>query len=542
MKDLKDLKIHLDIQTHRKNPVGLFRSTYRDETGKIAHITHSRLKGQSLETLRIIQAALQGNALLKSDVKVTDSKEYGASYVCRALAKQTGLDKAIYSRPNEPWVCNCLAMIIGRLIYAGSKLSLSNCTNYSALWEVCGIPDAEIDVDRHCYEPMDKLLERQEEIQKALARKHLADGVLVLYDITSSYFEGEYAGSKLVEFGYNRDKKRGHEQIVISLLCNKDGCPVAVEVFPGNTKDETTVLDKISEIKTKYGIENIVFVGDRGMVTSAQYEKIDHGTVKVISALTHSNIRKLCDEETIQLSLFDEENIVEITDSDKNIRYCLCKNPVIGEKETNTRKTLLQKTADDLDKIVNGTRKTKLSKEVRIGKIIAKYNMAKFVVLTGSGNDVKWAFDQEKINEEQALDGCYVIYTDVDETSMTAAEIVANYKSLIKVEQAFRKLKTTRLEIRPVFHHKDDRIKSHVLLCMLAYYLMWHLNQKLAPLIKSPSNTGKNRKYTFDSIMENLKGIRKQTLEICGIKSTATSSPNDMQNILLDLLGINIPS
>lgn len=532
-------KIHLDIQKHRKNPVGVFCSTYRDETGKIKHIYHSRLTGQSLETLKLIQAALQGNAVLKSDIIVTDSKEYGASYVCRALAKETGLDKAIYSRTNEQWVKDSLAMIIGRLVYAGSKLSLSHCTDYSALWEICGISDAEIDARKHCYESMDKLLKRQEEIQKTLAKKHLSDGTLVLYDITSSYFEGEYAESELVKYGYNRDKKRGHEQVVISLLCNKDGCPVAVEVFPGNTKDETTVLDKITEIKEKYGIKNVVFVGDRGMVTSAQYEKIDHDTVKVISALTHNNIRKLCEDEVIQLSLFDEKNIVEITDG--NIRYCLCKNPVIGEKETITRKILLQKTADELDKIINSTRKTKLSKEVRIGKIIAKYNMAKFVIITGGGDDVKWAFGETKIKEEQALDGCYIIYTDVDEAVMTACEVVDNYKSLIKVEQAFRKLKTTRLEIRPVFHHKDERIKAHVFICMLAYYLMWHLNQRLKPIVESSGNTGKNHKYTFDSIMENFKSIRKQTLKICGTASTSVSAPTDAQLVLLDLIGLIIP-
>lgn len=531
----KTQKYHLEIQTHRKTPYALLRSSYW-ENGKVKHDTLCQIKGLSLDQLRAMQAAIQGKTVMKEDFKITSSREYGASFACVALMRMLGLDKAIYSRPSEEWARSSLAMIAGRIVYAGSKLSLSHCGSYSALWDVCGI-DGEIDVNTHCYDAMDKLFERQEAIQKSLAKKHLHDGILILYDITSSYMEGEYADSDLVCFGYNRDKKRGHEQIVISLLCSGDGCPVAVEVFPGNTKDETTVLDKINEIKEKYGIGKVVFVGDRGMVTQAKYDEIDHDTVKTISALSHGAIRTLCEKETIQLGLFDEKNIVEIIDG--NLRYCLCKNPDMAEKETANRKALINKTQEALDKIIASTRKTKYSKEIRAGKVVNKYNMGKFVVFTGEGDDLTYVMDEKKIERESALDGCYVVFTDVAPEDMTAAEAVENYKSLIRVEQAFRNMKTVQLELRPVYHKTDRRIKSHVFICMLAYYIMWHMNQKLRPLFESDGK-GKMRKYTFGSVIEILKCIRKETVDFCKAQSEIITTPTDEQHRILKLLDVSI--
>jgi hypothetical protein len=281
----KSDSFHLDIRANAKKPYALLRNSYRED-GKVKKETICCITGLPLEQLRAMQAAIQGKTVMKDDFKVTSSREHGASFSCVEMIKALGLDRAIYSRVSDEWVRCSLAMIAGRLVYAGSKLSLSHCGSYSSLWETCGV-GGEIDVNVHCYAAMDRLLERQRSVQKALAKKHLGDGVLVLYDITSSYMEGEYEDSDLVCFGYNRDGKRGHEQIVISLLCSRDGCPVAVEVFKGNTKDDSTVLDKVAELKDEYGIEKIVFVGDRGMVTKAKYDKLDHDAVKVISALTH---------------------------------------------------------------------------------------------------------------------------------------------------------------------------------------------------------------------------------------------------------------
>jgi transposase len=320
-------------------------------------------------------------------------------------------------------------------------------------------------------------------------------------------------------------------------LCSKDGCPVAVEVYKGNTKDDTTVLDKIDEIKSKFGINEVIFVGDRGMVTKARYDKIDHETVKVISALTHGDIKELCEREVVQLSLFDEKSIVEVIDG--NMRYCLCKNPLMQEKETKTRRALLDKTAEELNKIVSSTRKCKNSKEIRAGKVVNKYEMAKFVKFHGAGNDLKWEFDQDKLDREQLLDGCYVIYTDVSEDDMTAAETVSNYKNLIKVEQAFKNLKTTRLEIRPIYHKTDDRIRCHVFLCMLAYYIMWHMKQRLKPLFDK-DGSGKDRKYTFKYVMESLKAIRSELVSVGPQTTNIITSPTEVQQEILSLLNIAV--
>ena len=526
-------KYHLEIQTHRKNPYGLLRNSYR-LNGKTKHDTLCRFTGLSIEQLRAMQAALQNKTVRKEDFHIIKSLEYGASFACVASIKALGLDRAIYSRPSEEWVRACLAMIAGRVVYAGSKLSLSRCGAYSALWEVCGI-QGEIDVNTHCYEAMDRLLQRQDAIQQALVKKHLDEGTLVLYDITSSYMEGEYSKSELVGYGYCRDKKRGHEQIIISLLCSKNGVPVAVEVLRGNTKDETTVIEKIHEINKKYGIENVVFVGDRGMVTQAKYREIDHRTTKVISALTHQAIRTLCEKKTVQLSMFDEKNIVEIVEG--TLRYCLCKNPEMAAKEKATRSALLTKTTQELDKIIQSTKKTKYSKEMRAGKVVNQYKMGKFIVFAGSGENLTYTINQEQVTQEAALDGCYVVYTDVPTETMTAMEVVESYKNLMRVEQAFRTMKTVRLELRPIYHKTDDRIKCHVFICMLAYYVMWHMRQKLQPLFDSDAD-GARRKYTFNFVVEILKCIRIDTVEILGALSHVTTSPSDLQQRILHLLHI----
>ena len=531
----KSTSYHIEIQTHRKNPYGLLRNSYRID-GKVRHETICRFTGLTLEQLRAMQAALQNKTVLKENFKITQSREYGASFACVSLMKELGLQKAIHSRPAQEWVRACLAMIAGRLVYAGSKLSLSHCTSHSALWEVCGI-EKEIDVNLHCYDAMDHLFKRQEAIEKALAKKHLQGGILVLYDITSSYMEGEYANSELVTFGYNRDKKRGHEQVVISLLCAKDGCPVAVEVLPGNTKDETTVLDIIAQMKDKYGIEKVVFVGDRGMVTQARYEEIDHETVKVISGLSHNAIKKLMEAKTIQLSLFDEKNIVEVIDG--KLRYCLCKNPDMAVKESQTRQALLKKTTEGLDKIIACTRKAKYSKEMRAGKVVNKYKMGKFIIFQGEGGNLSYRLDEEKVAQEAALDGCYIIYTDVSREDMTAAETVENYKRLIQVEQAFRNMKTVALEVRPVYHKTDKRIKCHVFICMLAYYVMWHMKQRLQPLFEKNGEGGR-RKYTFDYIIESLKSIREEKVDFSGAQTRVITTPTDEQNHILELIRIKL--
>ena len=531
----KSKSYHLDIRANRKNPYALLRHSYR-EGGKVKKETICNITGLSLEQLHAMRAAIQGKTVHKDDFVITNSREYGASFAIVSLIKQLGLHTDIFSRPAEEWVQSAIAMITGRLVYAGSKLSLSHCSSYSALWEICGI-NGDVNVDVHCYNAMDRLFERQEAIQKKLAEKHLREGSLILYDLTSSYMEGEYNDSDIVNFGYSRDKKRGHEQIVIALLCNNEGCPVGVEVFEGNTKDETTVLDKINEIQKKFGFEKIIFVGDRGVMTQSKYSKLNHDIVKVISALNHSTIQALCEKGIVQLGMFDEKSIVEVIDG--NIRYCLCKNPDMAKKETATRQKLLQKTTEELDKIVASTKKGKNSKALRAGKIVDRYKMGKFIQFESTDDKLTYKVDFAKIEKEAQFDGCYIIFTDVLQEDMSAVEAVNTYKSLMRVEQAFRNMKTVHLEIRPVWHKTDDRIKCHVFICMLSYYVMWHMNQRLKSLFET-DGVGKDRKYTFEYVMEILKSLRVQDVEVCGAKSKVLCKPSVEQAEVLKHLGVSI--
>ena len=535
-------RVHLEIQTHRKNPRGLIRTSVRKD-GKNTHETISTLTGLTMEQLILIQAALQGNVVLKKDFVIKNSKEYGASYAFLQLAKDLGLDKMIYSRP-ESWVQDCLAMIIGKVIYAGSKLALTRVTPDSCLWNVCGINDKTIDVNSHCYQAMDRLFERQDAIQQKLAAKHLSDNSIVLYDITSSYFEGEYEESDIVTYGYNRDKKKGHEQIVIGLICSREGCPIAVEVFRGNTKDESTVKDKITQIKDTYGVKNAIFVGDRGMITKTQFERIQENEtnyIKTISAITHAQLANLCEKECVQMSMFDEYKIFQVIDPENpQIRYGLSKNPIRGQKDKATRQALILKTEDALGKIAALKRPADDAVVgIRVGKIINKYNVGKLLNVEINDGILTWERNEKKIQEEEKLDGLYVIYTDVKEEEMDITEVVQTYRKLIGVEQAFRNLKTAQLEIRPIYHKTDDRIKCHVFLCMLAYYLMWNAKQRLAPLFEE-DQVGQNKKYTFEHIIERLKSIRKETVEIEGIATKVITECDEEQQIILNYLNVKM--
>jgi len=536
-------RVHLEIQTHRKNPRGLIRTSVRKD-GKNTHETISTLTGLTMEQLVLIQAALQGNVVLKKDFIIKNSKEYGASYAFLQLAKDLELDKIIYSRPSETWVQDCLAMIIGKVIYAGSKLSLTRVLSDSCLWNICGIDEKTIDVNAHCYQSMDKLFERQDAIQRKLAAKHLNDNSIILYDITSSYFEGEYADSEIVDYGYNRDKKKGHEQIVIGLICSREGCPIAVEVFRGNTKDESTVEDKITQIKDTYGVKNAVFVGDRGMITKTQFERIQENEtnyIKTISALTHAQLAHLCEKDYVQMSMLDEHKIIQVIDSENpKIRYGLSKNPIRGMKDKATRQILIEKTEAALKKIAALKRPSDdATTGIRVGKIINKYNVGKLLTVEIKDGKVTWERNESIIGKAEALDGLYVIYTDVKEEEMNISEVVQTYRKLIGVEQAFRNLKTAQLEIRPIYHKTDDRIKCHVFLCMLAYYLMWNAKQRLVPLFEADQE-GQNKKYTFEHIIERLKSIRKDTVEIQGIATKVITECDEEQEIILNHLNVKM--
>ena len=532
--------VHLEIQTHRTSPVGVLRSSFR-EGDKIKHTNHGRLTGLALDQLKLIQAAFRGEVVPKHSpqaFQTLNSREYGASYALLQLAKDLELDRALYSR-NEPWVQDCLAMIVGRVVYAGSKLALSNQWKNTALWELCGV-EGPVDVEEHCYLPLDRLLERQRAIQRPLASQHLKNGHLVLYDITSTYFEGAYVESEIVLFGYNRDGKKGHEQVVLGLLCNAEGCPVGVEVFAGNTQDASTVVAKIQELRGDYGLKQVTFVGDRGMVTQANTEELNQiKGLHTISALTHRQIVELVERKVIQAELFDEKRIAEVIDPEKPTqRYCLCRNPQTGARETATRQRLLDRTREALDKIVARKKKGSTEKlSAQVGKILARYKMGKFVEWHVEEGRLQWHFNQAHIEQEKLFDGCYIVSATVPKGQMNQDEVVATYKNLSVVEQAFRNLKTVSLEIRPVYHRKDDRIRSHVFLCVLAFYLQWHMQQRLQPLFEADGE-GKNRQWTVENVIERLMGIRKQRVKVAEVEFDQVTQADPEQQKILDLLKV----
>ena len=548
--------VHLEIQRHRANPVGVLRSTFRDPvSGKMRHQQHGRIANVPLATLLNVQAALRGEVVRRDSpeaFKILRSREFGGSAALLALAKDIGLDTALYSKPAEPWVRDVLAMIVGRILYQGSKLALTQQWNLSSLWDLCGTV-GPVDVDKHCYEPMDRLLERQQAIQKSLAKKHLSNGCLVLYDITSTYFEGEYAESELVQFGYNRDGKRGHEQVVIGLLTSAEGCPVAVEVFPGNTQDAATVEGKIKELRTQYGVSELVFVGDRGMVTASNEKKLaalpENAGLKIISALTHRQMVDLLAKTKHEPELFDDRNIVEISDPDEpGRRYCLCRNPHSAERETTTRNELIERTRKALDQLVARKKPAKAEAlGAQVGKLLSQTKMGKYITWAVQDGRLEWSLNAAAVAAAQALDGCYVIKTTVSAEAMDKNEVVARYKSLSQVEQAFRNMKSVSLEMRPVHHKKDDRIRAHVLLCMLAYHLQWHLVNRLKPLFKHQDTKlehgmePKERTWTLQSVLDTLKSVRANDVSVGEVEFKQISEPSQEALKVLELLRVKLP-
>jgi len=555
--------LHLEIQSHRKNHYGLIRSSFRLD-GKVQHTSHGRISGLPLEKLKLLQAAFRGEVVAIDSpqaFQILSSREYGASQALLQLARELELPQVLYSR-KEAWVGPALAMIIGRIIYAGSKLALSHQSQNTTLWELCGV-EGKVDVDKHCYEVMDRLLERQPAIQRALAKKHLQNGHLVLYDITSSYLEGEYEASDIVAFGYNRDGKRGHEQVVIGLICNEQGCPVGVEVFPGNTQDASTVPAKIAQIQEDYGLSELIFVGDRGMITQASQRKLKGVEgLQTISALTHRQIVELLQRKVITPELFDEKAIAEVLDpEDPKKRYCLCRNPETAKRETHTRQNLLELTRQKLEAIALGrSRKNKkpshqtdpdkptrakASKQktgpspetigARVGRVLQRYKMGKFIQWSAPEGKLQWQFDQEKIQAEARFDGCYIVVADVPPDKMAKAQVVASYKKLSLVESAFRNLKTVQLEVRPVYHKKDDRIRSHVFLCVLAYYLQWHAQERLRPIFEKDGQ-GKDRQWTFAGVIERLTTIRSNRVKSAGVEFNLTTQAEADQKAILACL------
>lgn len=519
----------------------LVRETFRLGS-KVHHRTLANISKLPPHAIASVRRALAGNNS-PSEPEYRHSREYGASAALLELLRSLGLDRVIYSRKQQ-WRQDVLAMIVGRIVFQGSKLSLTNLFEDTCLWELCSRPaHVRPEVQECCYQALDRLLERQEAIQKQLAAKHLKKGCLILYDLTNFWLEGEYAQSQLAAFGRSKSGRRGKKQIAVGLLTNGEGCPVAVEVFAGNTSDQTTLWEQARKLADDFGVKEVILAGDRGMLTPKRIEEVNAFGFHTLTALTHPQIAGLLESKTIQTGLFDEKSVTQVYDPDNGkIRYLLCRNPDTAARERQTRQSLLEKVRGELGKIAGVKRKRDPQKvSARVGALLQRYKVGKFVDWSVSeSGGLEFEMDQEMITAEEALDGCYVVRADVPEPVMDKDQAVKGYRSLSGVEKAFRNLKTVVLEMRPVYHKRDQRIRAHVFVCMLAYYLLWHATQKLAPLFENDQK-GHQRRWSLEIVLERLKSLRREDILIGGmIVGLKHSVPDQEQQEILDLLGVNI--
>lgn len=462
----------------------LLRRSYR-AGGKVLHETVGNLSHLPLETIDLIRRSLRGERLVPAEqrLEILRSLPHGHVAAVLAMLRAQGLDRLLGPRASRERDL-VLAMIVARVLDPRSKLATTRAWHQSTLADELRVHEADED---DLYAAMDWLLERQQRIEKGLASKHLREGSLVLYDLTSTYFEGR--ACPLARLGYSRDGKRGLAQIVFGLLTDANGCPVAVEVFAGNTGDPSTVTTQIQKLRQRFGLESVVLVGDRGMLTEARIrESLSPAGLSWITALRAPAIDALRTAGSLQLSLFDEKDLGEITDpAYPGERLVVCRNPLLAEERSRKREDLLASTERDLGRIRTQVEAGKLRAEqaigLRVGRVIDRFKMAKHFVLHIAPGSFRFERNREQIAQEAALDGFYVLRTNVPEARLDAAAVVRSYKSLSHVERAFRSLKTLDLHVRPIHHHTEARVRAHVLLCMLAYYVQWHLQRAWAPML-----------------------------------------------------------
>lgn len=468
----------------------LLRRTYR-EGGKVKHQTLGNLSHLPADLIDIIRRRLRGEPPEDGGPwEIVRSLPHGHVVAVLRTIQRIGLDNVLASRPSRQRAV-ALALIVARILKPGSKLStvraLRQETATTSLSLELGLQDV---TEKEVYEAIDWLQQRQKRIENKLAKRHLQDGTLLWYDVSSSYYTGHKPG--LVQFGYSRDRQRGFPQIVYGLLCDGQGCPVSIEVFEGNTADPRTLASQIQKVRKRFGVRRVVFVGDRGMLTSRRIDEELRGVEGLdwISALRTDGIKKLVSQNTIDLSLFDERDLAEVTSPDfPGERLVVCRNPLLADRRAKKRAELLEASEKKLAAIVAATQRKKRPLRgkdkigLRVGKVLGQHKVGKHFVLEISDESFSYRRDEAKISAESALDGIYVIRTSVQPDVVSSEDAVRAYKDLAKVERAFRSMKTVDLKIRPIYHWLDDRIRGHVFLCMLAYYVEWHMRQRLAPIL-----------------------------------------------------------
>lgn len=490
--------MYIETVPNRNSPPAiLLRQGWRQgkKTHKRTLANLSHWPENKIETLRRL---LRDEVLVSpSDLFVTErTLPHGHVEAILGSIRKIGLDRIISAkRCRERDLV--VAMIAERLIHPCSKLATTRLWHTTTLAEELSVEQADED---DLYEAMDWLLARQERMEKKLARRHLSEGAVVLYDVTSSYYEGRTC--RLAQFGHDRDGQKGLPIIVYGVMTDREGCPVAVRVYPGKTGDPTTVAEQVEKLRTKFELSRVVLVGDRGMLTQPQINKLkQHPGLGWITALTSVSIRKLVEQGALQLSLFDERNLAEITSPDyPGERLMACYNPLLAEERRRKRLELLEATEKGLEKIVRevARRKRSLMKQPEIGlkagKVLGRYKVGKHFALTIGEGTFQWARRDQSIQQEARLDGIYVIRTSEPQRRLSAEDTVRTYKSLSQVERAFRSLKGIDLLVRPIRHRTEDRVPAHIFLCMLAYYVQWHMRRALAPILFDDDQLPQERK------------------------------------------------
>ncbi len=559
----------LHVVTNRRQGKGreyvthLLRRSYRDG-GNVRNETVGNISHLPEELVELVRAGLRGEpvGLLSDAFSIERSLPAGHVNAALIMARRLEVARLIDRQPSRERDL-VMAMICQRAICPASKLGTVRAFGQSTLAEELGVADADED---DLYAAMDWLGERQERIEDRLARRHLRDGELVLYDVSSSYFEGR--SCELAKLGYSRDGKRGSLQIVYGLLCDKPGRPIAVEVFSGELHDDKTLPSQIEKLKRRFGLSRVVVVSDRGMVTKANLELLASAEVGWITALRAPQIQKLARQNELQLSLFDQTNLAEITSEDyPGERLIVCRNPLVAAERARKRSELLEATERGLAEIARRVERGTLTRADQIGLAVGpalkRYKVKKHFEVTITDTSFTYQRKTEQIDAEAALDGIYVLRTNVPDNELQTGDAVRSYKNLEQVERAFRTFKGPELEIRPIHHHLTERVHAHVFLCMLAYYLTWHLRHSWAPLLfkdeqppdrpdpvakatRSPAAQRKARTkrtsagdpvHSYKSLLAELSTLTRNTIRLPGTTATfhKLAQPTTTQAQALDL-------
>jgi len=567
------------VPNRHSPPAILLRESYR-EGGRVKKRTLLNLSDWPADRIAGFKMLLKGGTVIPSDqqaITIIRSLPHGHVAAALGTARKIGLDRLLGPDGNR---CRdlVLALVVSRLLEPGSKLAtartLSPDTASSSLGQQLGLGPVDED---ELYSALDWLAVRQPAIETALAKDHLAGGTLVLYDVSSSYMEGRCC--PLAQYGYNRDGKRGKLQIVYGLLCAADGCPVAIEVFEGSTADPVTLTSQVSKLKERFGLDHVVLVGDRGMITQARIaEDLSAAGLDWITALRAPAIKVLRDAGALQMSLLDERDMASITSPDfPGERLIVCRNRALAAERARRREELLAATERELARIAAAVVRQRQPLHgaaaigLKVGAVLDQHKMAKHFTLDIADNRFGFARKTEQIAAEAALDGIYVVRTSLPVTVLDDPATVRSYKSLSLVERAFRCLKAVDLQIRPVYHWLADRVRAHVFLCMLAYYLEWHMRQRLAPMLydeadkhaaeaqrasvvakaeRSPAavtkqTTGRTEDglpvHSFRTLLADLATLTRNTLVTAADPErsfTLSARPTALQHKALDLLGL----